>query len=93
MSHLIKSHLIPVGQEYVCGVPTLSQFIIGGEDALPSRYPWQVSLQWYEGQKYEHVCGAVLVHPEWVLSAAHCVVSERYNNMMKIAHFIPCHER
>ncbi|KAM8960046.1 prostasin [Pelodytes ibericus] len=45
--------------------------IVGGTDAAPGQYPWQVSI-WYLS---EHVCGGSLIDSQWVLSAAHCFPS------------------
>ena len=44
--------------------------IVGGQEADPGEYPWQVSLL-YEGQS---VCGGTLIDPQWVLTVAHCLV-------------------
>ncbi|KAK7801910.1 hypothetical protein U0070_005897 [Myodes glareolus] len=49
--------------------------IVGGCPVSASRFPWQVSLRFYsmEYGKWQHICGGSLIHPQWVLTAAHCV--------------------
>ncbi|XP_004703775.1 granzyme K [Echinops telfairi] len=42
--------------------------IIGGREVPPHSQPFMASIQ-YGG---DHVCGGVLIHPQWVLTAAHC---------------------
>ncbi|XP_007946887.1 serine protease 38-like [Orycteropus afer afer] len=42
--------------------------VLGGQDAPPGRWPWQVSLQ-YNGH---HTCGGTILNQHWVLTAAHC---------------------
>ncbi|XP_004422866.1 PREDICTED: granzyme K [Ceratotherium simum simum] len=42
--------------------------IIGGREVSPHSRPFMASIQDDGG----HVCGGVLIHPEWVLTAAHC---------------------
>lgn len=46
--------------------------IIGGEDAQPGAWPWQVSLQRCT-IGCSHSCGGVVVNPNWILTAAHCI--------------------
>ncbi|KAM9425864.1 serine protease 27-like [Pholidichthys leucotaenia] len=52
----------------VCGVTPLSTRIVGGDDATPGSWPWQVSLQ----IKGIHICGGSLINKAWVMSSVHC---------------------
>ena len=45
--------------------------IVGGSHAMEGEYPWMVEMLFLEN---EHLCGATLIHPEWVLTAGHCAL-------------------
>nr|XP_057911349.1 trypsin-like [Doryrhamphus excisus] len=45
-----------------------AQRIIGGIEVPPYSIKYQASLKFFNS----HFCGGTLVHPEWVVSAAHC---------------------
>lgn len=49
--------------------PTMQ--IVNGDNADKGEYPWQVGLRDYNSGK--PWCGGMLIHPEWVLTAAHCI--------------------
>ncbi|XP_005810913.1 testisin-like [Xiphophorus maculatus] len=52
-----------------CGFTPRNFKIVGGQDASPGRWPWQVELQlsgWF-------MCGGSLINKKWVLTAAHCI--------------------
>ncbi|TKS81018.1 Transmembrane protease serine 13 [Collichthys lucidus] len=51
-----------------CGLQQSTSRIIGGSVAKIGQWPWQLSLH-YRGS---HVCGGVLISPDFVLTAAHC---------------------
>ncbi|XP_048026950.1 mast cell tryptase isoform X3 [Megalobrama amblycephala] len=62
-------------QTYDCGVAPLNTRIVGGTDAPAGNWPWQVSVHYNGG----HICGGTLIHSQWVMTAAHCIISTNVN--------------
>uniref|UniRef100_A0A034VKV2 Plasma kallikrein n=1 Tax=Bactrocera dorsalis TaxID=27457 RepID=A0A034VKV2_BACDO len=55
--------------------------IISGAPTKDGQYPWQASLELLHPSMgfLGHWCGAVLIHPYWILSAAHCIHNDLFN--------------
>uniref|UniRef100_W5MLB6 complement subcomponent C1r n=1 Tax=Lepisosteus oculatus TaxID=7918 RepID=W5MLB6_LEPOC len=62
----------------VCGKPSaspsLTQRILGGQDAEEGAFPWQVFLNTFYGR-----AGAALIADRWILTAAHNVHSKKHS--------------
>lgn len=64
-----------------CGQPAIiprSSRIVGGEEATPGSWPWQVLLTSSSTGTSSQFCGGSLLNDRWVLTAAHCVDTGRY---------------
>jgi len=46
--------------------------IVGGTEAGIGEFPWQVSLRNFLSG-ISHFCGGSIIHPSWILTAAHCL--------------------
>ncbi|XP_067134280.1 chymotrypsinogen B-like [Centruroides vittatus] len=82
-----------------CGIPVIPPIkgndrIVGGREALPNSWPWQVSLVKPDMDPFGHQCGGSLINNQWILTAAHCfkkaldpelwvVISGKHNKLVK----------
>ena len=53
-------------------IDNYGQRIVNGQDAREKEFPWMAML--IENNPTDYFCGATLIHKEWLLTAAHCVV-------------------
>ena len=62
-----------------CGQPSiepriskLNFKIVGGTAARKGSWPWQVDLRLIQNEPEGHLCGAIVIDGQWILTAAHC---------------------
>lgn len=62
--------------DFINSASSMMPRVVGGRDSTPDTWPWQVHLticgKWY-GYIECNVCGASILNPVWLLTAAHCV--------------------
>jgi len=74
----------------LCGVPKINPSvrmrIVGGQEAIPHSWPWQVSLRDSYG---DHFCGGSIIGKRWIVSAAHCAPALEEGSTIGIAKHFP----
>jgi len=101
MNHFNNVHHLRGMKEDKNDEPLPSQFIINGETAQRGRYPWFAQAYTrVNGGFYLGGCGAVLVAPDFVMTAAHCVDGQIQPTHFEIGTYCPppfsyqnCNER
>ncbi|XP_029001418.1 elastase-1-like [Betta splendens] len=63
-----------------------NQRVIGGHDAAPNTWRWQVSLQYdsYSDGSYYHLCGGTIIDSFYIMTAAHCILSVQANRYLVV---------
>ncbi|CAG7829567.1 unnamed protein product, partial [Allacma fusca] len=55
-----------------------SVLIVGGREAQPGEFPWQVSLQYISGGVLKHNCGGAIIDETHIVTATHCGYASGY---------------
>ncbi|XP_076057513.1 trypsin-1-like [Oratosquilla oratoria] len=54
--------------------------IVGGEDATPGEFPYQISIQDIFWGSVFHFCGGSVYNENYIVTAGHCVYGNNYDN-------------
>ena len=54
--------------------------VVNGEDAKKGQWPWQAQMK-INGR---HHCGGTLIHPQYVLTASHCIEDVKDKSTVRI---------
>jgi secreted trypsin-like serine protease/subtilisin-like proprotein convertase family protein len=80
--------LMPPSPAFTQGEPAQpnAPAIVGGREAEPGEWPWQVALINAGGHPYDdQYCGGSLISADWVVTAAHCAEGEEADDIQVLA--------
>jgi len=86
-----KAFLVSVMATVVISSPTPQHFgiksgIVGGQEAEPHQFPWQISLKYLDiWPHHYHTCGATIVDSMHIVCAAHCISGRQKNWFQVVA--------
>jgi len=68
-------------------LPSTRTTIVGGQEAEPHQFPWQISLQYRDFAigSYYHTCGATIVDSYHIVCAAHCIDGRKASHFRVVA--------
>jgi secreted trypsin-like serine protease len=68
-------------------LPSTRTSIVGGQEAEPNQFPWQISLQYRDLAfgSYYHTCGATIVDSLHIVCAAHCIDGRKASHFKVVA--------
>lgn len=72
--------------KFLAGNCAISHRIINGTEALPK--PWVARIHFEHHGHLDSNCGGSLIHPEWILTAKHCLLETKTRLYSKVVNIL-----